>query len=217
MKLVPKDLLQLWKETSDHPEKLILRISILRDLSRWFHAERSLHMAQGKIPQGQNLEQIEAKMAWVRGQPDQIASAPLEELLEPLPTGPAYVTALPLALGAVIPHSKLNRYDRHWEAALAVQAWERKWTFWELTATIQIQKAEVFHKHLSKLLWPKGVILFVESPPDAKPISEADGWTGRWVFIAISSLRPQHLQLESSPGLAPKAPDPIHWRQLFPV
>ena len=216
MREPPKEFSKLWKEISEHPDKSILRLAILRDLSRQLHAERSMHLAQGKIPQGQTLEQIELQLAAIRGREKLLSAQSLEEALSQASGQEAIKTEIPESLAAIIPRSKLERYDRQWEAALATGAFQRGWAIWELYTTIQVAKAEVFHKHLSQSLWPKGLILFVESGNPSSNIEEGS-WNGHWFITSISSLNPAHLEIEASPGVRTggsfSAPT---WHPLFP-
>jgi len=218
MKALPKESLKLWKETAALPDKAVLRLAILRDLSRRLHAERSMHLAQGKIPQGQTLEQVEAQLAAMRGVPELIAGDDLTRALATkLSPEPARAN-LPEALAVIVPRAKLERYDRHWEAFIAAEAFARGWAIWELDATIQIAKAEAFHKHLSQLLWPKGVILYVESLP-VQPAGSGEGsvWSGRWLLVSMVGLKPEHLEIERSPGIPiGSSISPPSWRRLFP-
>ena len=220
MKPLPKELSKLWKETEDHPDKYILRLSLMRDLSRLVHAERSMDLAQGKIPQGQTLERMEAQLSAVRGHPDIVTRGTLEETLEAPVSLEATQAKIPTELAALIPRAKLERYDRHWEAFLATEAFRQGWSIWELDATLLVSKAEAFHKHLSQVLWPKGVILYVEMGADKNlPAGEgANLWNGRWLLIAHSSLKPEHLEIERSPGVFRETPiSSPTWRRLFPA
>ena len=98
------------------------------------------------------------------------------------------------------------------EAALATG-----WEFWRLEAHLLIQKAEAFHEALARQLWPRAVILYVESATTAIPV-QPNAWAGSWVILAAPPLRTlSPTDLENLPGLFLHDKQPAaHWALLFP-
>ena len=181
--------IQRWKAVQSQPSGALLRLALLRDYARKLHAERSACMATGNAPRGHQIESLEAKLAWLRTRLDLIQNANEPDLLLQQITPPnssVKETALPKRLTSLLPAEKLNRYDRAWERALAVEALKAKWCFWSADHLVRLDQAEHFHQELTDLLWPDGLILYVESGGGTTPPQH---WNGRWVGTAIDLKR----------------------------
>lgn len=205
-----------WSETQLHPYSQIFRTGILRDLSRSIHAERSRFLSEQTDSELPSLEKLESAMDSLLNV--DLSDARLDSILNqsaqklaPLPS------VLPNELKAAIPADKLDRFDRKWERRIAELAALSKWTFWTLDAWIQIFHAEKFHKAIAQALWLKGLVLFVESVPEARLDATAVPiWKGRWftVFSPNEANSGPEI-LTSLPGLSME-PDQPRWTRIFP-
>lgn len=175
---------RLWDEVASFSSKNLLRLSILRDYAQSIHARKSKFLAKGKTVESRSLLQWEKRLESFRdftsleGQWDEFVGKSLE-------TAPRKKRTLPQGLLSVILREKFERYDRHWEAALASEAIENRWNFWCFTVSMEIHQIEEWNREFQKHLWPRGLVLFVESSnqnsesvPAIEPV-----WQGRWIVV----------------------------------
>lgn len=206
-----------WNHCDGLEEATIIRLAILRDLTREMHAEKSRYLALGKKTEAQGFKGIEKAMDELRG------AGPLEGDLRGLLSGeikPRKRTRLlPESLFSFIPKDKFERHDRIWESAIAAEAASLGWCFWRLEAWVSIAQVEDWQRALSSELMPHGVILFAESgsqsveggvPSDAL----ADLWQGCWVIVLKSRYRTPDFHVNQLPGSS-QIPRPPEWKLLF--
>jgi hypothetical protein len=180
-----------------HP---ILKLALLRRLFRDLHAHQSQVLAQNpdeahSLLSKKNLELLEKKIESLREM--DLSDASLSKLLKRSPgersrgkSSPGKRKRKPLP---AIPENfelikKLERPDRRWEQALAFEAKLLDWRFWNLEAQVLHSEVVLFHTQLEKTLWPKGVVLFVESIKS----SQEDAWAGKWFTVCSPSFIPEN-------------------------
>ncbi len=208
-----------WKHCQGTPEETLLRLTLLRDLVRALHAQKSKCLALGKRDQLHTLKTWENQIEQLRGQSrlegeltDLIRGAP--------PTARKRTRLLPEAIYSAIEKEKLDRYDRIWESSLAAEAVSLGWRFWTLEAWVEISLIEEWNRKLIEALWPTGIVLFTESatfeaPRDSREMSQ---WRGRWFIVLNGKFKhPSEISINPSswagtPIHVPQAPQ---WRLLF--
>ncbi len=217
--LTPSELvegsIERWKVCGNLEETTLLRLSILRDLMRKMHAEKSRCMAYGRHTLVQDFNLWEKKIEWLRSAAD--LSMGLEDAIERADTVRKRTRLIPEALFTFIPREKLERYDRSWEAAIAAEASSLGWCFWQLTAWVRIEAVETWQEQLVDRLIPHGVILFAESSerePDPKGFSPADSWLGSWHVVLKPQYRTPDFRISQIEGTSPGAKEP-EWRILY--
>lgn len=219
-----EDIVQLyidrWNLSKGMPQATLLRLSVLRDLVRALHAEKSQHLAAGQTQEAQSMKTLEARIDELKG------SAPLEGPLPDLVFGTSKLRKrtrlLPNALFEMIPKDRFERFDRVWESAIAAEAAGTGWRFWCLDAWVEISDAEAWHRALSESIWPKGVVIFVESAPAAESATaevatDKPVWQGRWFLVAepgITTGDQMSAPLSELPGASPVHPAP-RWKLLY--
>jgi hypothetical protein len=210
---LPKEVESRWKKCADHSAVKLLRMAVLRDYARQLHAERSTCMAKGNIPRGHAIEDVEKKLEALRDRPELLAG---DETLRELLLLRFQDTEAPNTLPSsfAIPKDRLERYDRHWERAIALLAADDDWNVFAITATVQLKKVETFHERLSDQVWPDAVILFVEGLAESSTIPKE--WAGKWVGVArpgfAVSLERISKTAGCSKGVMPsfrQSPDPL--------
>jgi len=213
-----KNFAEHWNGQEAAPAPTLLRLSILRDLSRDLHALKSQRLADGNSKDLQSLIALENRIDDLRDRAP--LNAGLSDLLEGRQTPEKSLRVLPNAVFACIPKEKFTRQDRLWEAALGAEGIAEGWRLWRLSACIRLPMVEKWHARLKEDLWAKGIPLFAEAvPAEQKPrTGDPSLWFGRWtVLLHPSFKKPFQLQLDFSswPGhyvgkdLQPK------WRLLF--
>jgi hypothetical protein len=210
----------LWNQTRGLPEQRILRLAILRDLIRSMHAERSRLLALSQPDRADALRMVEPSTEALKFHP--LAEASLPELVASRPERLAKPSRSPIPPeleAAAGGEGKFNRYDRQWEAEIAGEACRIGWGFWTMEAWIDIAKAENFHQALNQGLWPRGIVLFVESCSDTSDSPEDAAhsrsiWKGRWLIAHAPEQAPPGRSLGDLPG-AVRPPRAADWRLLF--
>lgn len=195
------------KETKEFPKDLlILRLDILRRISRQVHSLRSQCLASGKkedLPTLKHWEESIEKMGKLARLDSDFYS-----LYHELKTLPQRSRVVPEFIFKHLAREKLIRYDRNWEYLLAAEGCKLGWLFWSLTAHVPIAEIEEWDETLRSQLWPKGLILFSEpaSLMSEKPTQQEDlrhcapadhtSWHGNWILLTTAALGKVDLILE---------------------
>ncbi len=127
-----EQVIERWKVCGNLEETTLLRLSILRDVTRRMHAEKSRCMAYGRKALIEDFREWEEKIEKLRGAAKLDMS--LEEAIETSGKIRHRTRLIPESLFNFIDREKLERYDRAWEAVLAAEAATLSWCFWNLTA-----------------------------------------------------------------------------------
>jgi hypothetical protein len=210
-----------WNDCAEGPDQTLLRISILRELIKTFHSEKSRFLARGLKTEAQLIKSYEAKIHLLRDLPK--LPDPLRAMIQdPIDekTCSKKKRLLPELLFQSISREKLTRYDRSWEAIIAAEATSLSWTFWHLEAWVEIHQIEEWDQTLQQKLWPHGLVLFTENAQSETPtVNDSSLWQGRW-FIGLHPhfKNPQELSLnlEHWPGFPETPPTKPHWELLYP-
>lgn len=203
-----------WNHCQGLPEEGLLRLALLRELTRKLHTEKSKILALGKKEAVGELKVWEDKIHKIREATR--LDGKLSDLLEtPRPPGKR-TRLLPEALYTTIPRDRFERYDRQWEALIAAEACSQGWSFWAMSAWVQIEQVEEYDTQLRERLWPRALVLFSESSEESSSSTiEGTHWHGRWLILLDAHLRaPQELHTDFShlPGVRPQSES---WRLLF--
>lgn len=202
-----------WNHCEGLPEEGLLRLALLRELTRALHAEKSRVLAHGAKGEALELRAWEDKIHEVREATR--LDGKLSELLTTQRPPGKRTRLLPAALHTSIPRDRFERYDRQWEALLAAEGASQGWSFWALDAWVQIDQAETCDAALRDRLWPRAVVLFSESADERGAGIEGSEWHGRWLVLLHAQLRtPQELNTDFGqlPGLRAGS---AAWRLLF--
>lgn len=225
-----------WNQCEGPPGGGVLRLAVLRDLSRELHAEKSRCLAEGRRKGVDDLRPLEARIDELRNAASLESAGTLESLVASGQPIRKRTRLIPVGLFAAIPRDRLERFDRLWEGAIAAEACARGWSFWILQAWVEIALAEDFHRALGELLWPRGVILFAESAAAGptgqavsarSPMSAAQEnrscdlasplWAGLWTMVFspdVGSPEDLRLRLSALPG-GSEVPAPASWKLVF--
>lgn len=211
----------LWRQLNETPGPAtnLLKLGILREIHRTVHAQKSGSLAKGRRDEARRLGEIETRVEALRQQAK--LDGELAELIGRPPAGKKRTRVLPDSLFNFIEKEKLERYDRHWEAALAAEACAAGWRFWILDAWVQIPLIEHWSATLSEQLWPHGVLLFVESAGflESRTDNPDDAlWHGQWLAIVdprYADPRDVTRGMDQWAGSTVAAPSPPHWKALY--
>jgi hypothetical protein len=202
-----------WNDYQGMEESNLLRLAILRDLSRDLHLEKSKCLAQGNRDQAKEIKVWEDKLELLRtaGKLD----GALMEVFSTADRLKKRTRLLPQQLFSYVEKEKFERYDRLWENEIAAEAASLGWNFWTLDTWVQIEKVEDWNTALSDGMLPHGVILFCEAVQDAAAVAGfQDHWKGRWLIVMKPDFKEPSISLEHLPGVSQK-PTPPHWKLLF--
>ena len=212
-----------WNDCNELSGKRVLQLSLLRQLIRKLHSEKSRYLARGLRKEAQDLKEWELKIQNLRERPS--LNEDLATLLQSsAPLNKAKQQRLPEALFQRIDSEKLNRYDREWEKAIASEAIHLGWNFWSFTLWVKVDLIEEWEKKLSSVLWPHGVILFAENYGQktsfhVDELNSTTLWQGQWTLVMDSRFQhPSEIlssltsvqELPENPPAAPK------WARLYP-
>lgn len=215
-----KDLEKRWKEARKSPMSPLLRLGILRDLRFLCHAHLSLlsagHNPKADFADAERIQALNHRVAEIQklleksilrksftGSLTELLSDPQES---PWESGTAKKEKdLLKKLGKIFDISKLERYDRKWEFLIAKEAVRSQCQFWAYETGFkseQIKLVEKVHQTICNRLWPKAIVLFVEtaSPPGKGTSSEENLepswpiWYGRWWIATPHKTPPRSLQ-----------------------
>lgn len=210
---------QRWASFGAGRSSHLLKLVILRDLVRILHTERSRMLAEGGRAAPRFLKPLEERIAELRHASQ--LSGSLDEWLElnPKKAFEPVESEIPTELFESIPRDRLERYDRAWELAIAMEAMRIGWSFWALDAWINPVAAQEFHSALNSRLVPEAAVLFAEAAPISKssPSASVSGWRGRWLIVVQSQISDPaaDFELDSLPGILFSPQEPI-WKRLFP-
>lgn len=193
-----------WQQAGLSKSCKILRFALLRELCRSIHRLRSEFMATSRETLATDLGLREATLTQHFDQ-IQVENLSLETIFASIPSlesAPVNPTQVSPALSKAIEAAKLLRQDRRWEAVIASHAEREHWTFWQFCASTKIQEVETFARIFSESLWPRGIVLFVESDGFLNSTNQAPElalWQGRWTLALDPHLRnPDELGLDFS-------------------
>lgn len=191
-----------WKNFERSPNRDLLRLAILRDLVSALHAEKSRFLSQGNRDSAASLRNIEERLDELRN------CHPLDGTLSALISGKRKPEKrsreLPTGLFERLERGKIERYDRQWEKALAAEALAQGWEIWSLETEVEISRVDDWNQKLVSRLWPKGIVLFVETvemhamASPLPPLTPPHFWKGRWICV-IDPLS----EIRSEPGWKP--------------
>jgi hypothetical protein len=222
-----------WRHCEGQADSTLLRLSILREVMRELHAQKSRCLAKGQRDMAKNLRAWENRLTELRSQPK------LEGDLSELVLGKSELRKrtrlLPEALYGAIPREKLERYDRQWESNLAAEACALGWRFWSLEAWVEITLAEEWNRRLNDQIWPSALVLYTESAESTPPIGKGTArppstavstdmavWRGRWILVADPRFKtPAEMSTAAAsnmaqwPGSPPEPPSQAQWKLLF--
>jgi hypothetical protein len=182
----------------------LLRLAILRDLRHSLHAERSVLLAEGRPERCRMIDGYEALLEILRSSP--LLAGFEGELSALLNANRHFIESqgpsrsepgLPEAIFNFIDRKKIERGDRHWEYTMTNEALRQGWHLWQMSAWVDIQKAEEWNRQLSKKLWPEGIVLYVESG-EITSTEIKTGWKGSWLILLSPSYTPNFSAVGSS-------------------
>jgi hypothetical protein len=180
-----------WMQVGRSKACRLLRLSILRELTRAVHTLRSEFMATERAEKADDLAHREnylntyfpvldltnLGLAQTYSQSARVA--------KPVGRAPDAVT-LPSPVLEAVGAAKFTRQDRRWENEIAQEAVRQNWEFWQFEASTEIHEVESFARAFAESIWPHGVVLFVESDGFLKPSEENSHlayWRGRWLVV----------------------------------
>ena len=167
-----------WADAGQAKHSLLLRLTLLRELARKLHAGRSSVLAQSGAEAREimaPLHLLEQKAEALRAT-DALTGSLSECLDRANPNSPPAPLATP-RMGQRLGRGKLDRPDRTWERAIAIEAEAQDFTLEGIEALVPMRQVEAWSNALERELWPVGVVLFTETSPTT---SQANGWRGCW-------------------------------------
>ena len=192
---------------------VVLRLSVLRDFAYFLHAEKSRALSNAAPTAVGELQSLENRLEVARAR-EVFQCHRLEEALNLAAQAPARkLPDLSEAILGTVDRSKLERFDRQWERAIAEAAAAANWEFWAVEAKIPIDAIEAAGLHLRQVLWPQGVPLYAESRGFSDgPSPGSPCWLGQWIWVGAASTVPS----QSFRSLQGQYFSDLRWTQLFP-
>ncbi len=178
----------------------VVRVAVLRALSRHFHSERSIIKVQPLT------EPTEQTLSLLEKQVDQLSqSRDLTELsfdqIMSHPPGPSEALTDEILHAPLVLQSALGRPDRRWERRLFFFAKQAGWIPHCMEVTLSLSEIGRFHAQIETDQDEIGVCLWV----DASGVSAPQGqWSGRWWWMLTKSASAE------LPSLGVKA----HWTRI---
>ncbi len=179
-----ESLKRKWEQVESSNYQSLLRLAITRDLARQVHAGISGSMADSraaKVEAG-SLRDLNTRLDSLRGHRTfNFAFNTLMEDFSALPeeTSPRKLSA---RLLAAFGRERLERYDRSWELAIAVDAERAGWAFWHADSAMPLQAVSAWNQGLGDRLFPRGIVLFCEKSPEPAT-DDSLLWGGRWSVV----------------------------------
>lgn len=202
-----------WQQAGNSNACRLLRLSILRELTRVIHTLRSECMATDRAEKADDLAHRENYLNMYFPVLDVTslglaqAYSQTSRAAKPVSKGPDPV-ALPNSVAQTVGINKFTRQDRRWENEIAQEAVRQEWEFWHYEASTEIHQVEAFARNFTDSIWPRGVILFVESDGYLKASPEDPNlayWRGKWLVV----MEPRAPKPETS-GIQPT------WLRIHP-
>lgn len=166
----------------------VLKVALLRALSRYFHSERSVLKAR---PLAESTEQtlatLEARVDRFSQQGD-LSGLTFEELLQaplPPPQAEPSLEGAPARL-----RSGLERPDRRWERRLFRAALAARWIPYLMECELPLTEIGAFHTRLETDFDDTGVCLWVDAASVPAP---AGKWSGHWWWMLRPGAKPAGL------------------------
>jgi hypothetical protein len=206
-----------WQQAGQSDASRLLRLSLLRELTRVIHTLRSECMATERSEKADELAHRENYLNTYFPVLD-LANMGLSQALsqtsrsaKPVSKAPSPVE-FPSAVAQNIGIAKFTRQDRRWENEIAQEAVRKQWEFWQFEASTEIHQVEAFARAFTESIWPHGVVLFVESDGFLKMSQENPNlafWRGRWLVVMephspkpqTSGIQPSWLRIHPPPTL----------------
>lgn len=202
-----KKLERPWSQAGQSNASRLLRLSLLRELTRVVHTLRSECMATDRSSQAGDLAHRENYLNQYFPVLDLTnlgltqAYSQTSRVAKPVGRAPDAVP-LPASVIAAVGEAKFTRQDRRWELEMAQEAVRRDWEFWQFEASTEIHNVEPFARAFSESIWPRGVVLFVESDGFLKMSQENPNlafWRGKWlVVLEQGAPRPKGIGIDPS-------------------
>ncbi len=202
-----------WQQAGKSDACRLLRLSLMRELTRVIHTLRSECMATDRSDQAEDLAHRENYLNTYFPIMD-LSNLGLSQAFSQTsrvakPVGkPGNAVSLPASVTDTVGAGKFTRQDRRWENEIAQEAVRQEWEFWQFEASTEIHQVESFARGFSDSIWPRGVVLFVESDGFLKMSQDNSHlayWRGRWLVV----MEPRAPKPETT-GLQPS------WQRLHP-
>jgi hypothetical protein len=202
-----KRLERPWQQAGQTGPCRLLRLSLLRELTRAIHTLRSECMATDRSNQAADLAHRENYLTQYFPILDltnlALSQAYSQTSRAAKPVGNAPIPVpLPPSVIATVGEAKFTRQDRRWEYEMAQEAVRQDLEFWLFEASSEIHDVEPFARSFSESIWPRGVVLFVESDGFLKMSKENPNlafWRGKWlVVLEPGAPRPKALGIDPS-------------------
>jgi len=192
---------QKWEDVSAYEEatSYLLKLDILRDIYFEIHKNRSESLYHNNSAELLLNTELEKKVSYAI----KLQSLPLnlnhylDQHLKKDPHESPLV--MQEGLKKILPEIKLTRFDREFEKIIAIRGFEQHCTFYELIYQLPLTNIQKFHELLKKTLWPKALLLFVESHQENK--NNAKSMNGQWKGIWTTMLLPGVLETDIHPLL----------------
>lgn len=205
-----------WNQS--HPDDLIIRLGILREMIQVVHAEKSRCMATpGLKDRGIQAKIWEEKLRAYCGSEKLVQ--PLREQLQTLPQ--QTFRDVPKEIIDPLGTDRLERPDRKWEKQICAIAAQERWHLFALDAWIGLKEAENFYRRFIEKIRGEGLILYTEAGPlpPGSPAMLDSTWFARWVIVVKPHFKPIEYNSKTEfwkdlPGIA-TIPSPPHWTLLF--
>ena len=224
MKQTPRsaqDILQSfetrWNSCASSSRENLLRLVVLRELTRMLHSEKSWCLASGFPDEAQQYHEYEMAADKLVNEDDLSGSlsdilAKAEALPDPDPVTGVLASSsrrkFPKELQGILPSEKIERFDRHWEKALVCEAMKLHWEIWLLKANVRIEAAQDCENGLTRELGDRGILLFADSA-ETNELQEGI-WPGQWLLLSEPGFDCRRAPLHSVKGLI-VAPNPPQW------
>ena len=170
------------------PHCHVLRIVVLRALSRHFHSERSVLKAQPLAESTEsNLTALEARVDRFSQQPDLSALAFESLFSDPLPSPQA---DSPIVRAPARLRAGLERPDRRWERRLFQAAQNAGFRPSLMECSLPLSDIGAFHARLETDFDAAGVCLWVDAGSASAPAGQ---WSGQWWWMLSPHTKPPEL------------------------
>ncbi|MEK6704490.1 MAG: hypothetical protein AABZ06_01750 [Bdellovibrionota bacterium] len=211
MKTKYKDAFLRWKALGRRHDASVLKLAILRNMSRDVHAQKSRDLSSSSPGETSENDAVLLELERIL---DNLRSSTLDsndlETLLKNTAPPLAERTLPKGLLAIIPSEKLLRRDRVWEAAIIAEGLNYHWHIWTLSASIPVAEVENWNNILADILWPGGILLYVESQDDG---TNGKTWHGKWITLLAPEIDPLKFQAK----LQTFDSKPPVWELIYPA
>lgn len=178
----------LWAETAALPYRGILRLALLRSIHHDLHAQASHFLAIGQKDLTRSLQLWDLRVHELGKyslRENSFESCRLADFLTYADQLPQIERTLSEKLLIHLDPKKFNRSDRTWEKLIAGEANALGWHYWKMSTQMSIHLVENWNQSFSKMLWPNGIILWIDAAETSEEIEKSKIWRGNWL-IALS-------------------------------